>query len=1223
MATLSVFEAILVVFSALACLLIISIWVRQAKERHQHYSLSFMFIWLLLVALLTFLSQFLLKPSSFDPSLPEISGPQTFNSAYLIDPTRAPLSGLTAISTITITPKNVSQLQTCVLFAHFEEVLWLGVGISLLRWTWYLYSSLRRKLGVVSPRLMEAVAEQHDSAAAKGGTRAYGGSGGRVESNMAAGFSFTRRSIRNLSDVWGMMPVFIVVPVVIIGLVIKTFIRSVFCCYCLARDSNDKTPISDQNRAVMEEEIQRKMKAMKAKNVEDVFEAWPKWPKYMDDDPLANQNQVVAESSDQLTQLRVQSPLPDVDSLSSRPTTTSLVSEHPTLATKLRVTHLDLNDTHEESYGYDITKQRIRYHRDSWSHKTRVMMAVHRRLIGDIFVCIAIPALAFIPLYVVPAQDRAYNIYPNRGGCRVSDNGSQADWVRMVVLLTLNTVIAVFGLLFAILSIFQFKKQNGALSFKMKSLNPSPAVLRLYKATEIVKNILLFCVGLNTILVLGRIIYLGQAMSAYKQPTVNGTKLDPQPLFLAAKHDPDVSLIILAIALVVVAYLKTFRTGLRNWRSHLCCFRDISSEDEDDSAHTNSASFSNYPKPLSSASKGKHQYQQRPVTPNRCLAQLTSTTTTSMSRTSVELGESDMTRLEKYLGSRIGIVEPSMIISIGSERRVTDLNEDLEGEFVLWSKSLNDRPLSPSTRAESCRITIELPSPITKPEQAVHPEGRSPDSSSITTTTTTWLSSAPINADGALTAIPSTSTFNSSTLSSTATTLVSYPLLVASLTPKLSKSTLRNLSSTELLAYTQGPLPTVPDQHAPATRTNGQSLSTVYASSSRFSSPAFSQAQAMSSGAEATGTRDNQKVSLTAVGKSRDPAQTTGSSLFPIASTTTSPCSSDSQQTYPSIILQNQRSYPNSVSIRAPPSSPAFLLNLSDKDASPAAGTRDRDPTAVAVTAFMNFEYDYDCELDSDLDDHSDPDLDLDYEDNYDMETMGAISLEELVFDEPLTDYDSIHQTMMIPPDNRTMLENIVQHALMSSTSPLVPSHHRTTTTTTTAIQPGSSSASRRSTSRGRNGGRRPSVIQYSNLPYGHDHISRASSGRSSRRNEDTRHPYHQQHSHPPLPVGAYFHLVSKGINVVDLYGDADDDETTEAGPEFTAAAAMRPKIYRHRKKSSTSNLYNVPFQPHPHPYMLRGFGGKVKYPVSGVETSTIFENEPPRPDSPTDPRDS
>ena len=438
MATFSAVGVILTIFSALTCLLIISIWTRQAKEGRQHYSLSFMFIWLLLVALLTFLSQFLLEPSSFDPLLP----------AYLINLNHTTLSGLTVISGISTTPKNLSKIQICVLFAHFEEVLWLGVGMSLLRWTCYLYRSLRRKLGVVSPRLMEAVAE-HDPAAIRVGSRGYGGGGGGVEADMAAGYSFTRRSIRSFADVWSMMPVFIVVPVAIIWLIIKTFIRSV-CCGCYLSGNDSKTPISDQNRVVMEEEIQRKMKA---KNVEDVFEAWPKWPKYMDDDPLANQNQnqnqIAAESPHKLTEIRVQSPLPDVGPMSSRPISASIVSEHPTLATKLRVTHIDLNDTHEESYGYDITKQRIRYHRDSWSHKARVMMAVHQRLISDFFFCIVIPALTFIPLYVFPAQDRAYDFYPDRGGCRVSSNRGQVDWIRMVVLLTLNTVISVFGLLFA------------------------------------------------------------------------------------------------------------------------------------------------------------------------------------------------------------------------------------------------------------------------------------------------------------------------------------------------------------------------------------------------------------------------------------------------------------------------------------------------------------------------------------------------------------------------------------------------------------------------------------------------------------------------------------------------------------------------------------------------------------------------------------------------------
>lgn len=354
--------------------------------------------------------------------------------------------------------------------------------------------------------------------------------------------------------------------------------------------------------------------------------------------------------------------------------------------------------------------------------------------------------------------------------------------------------------------------------------------------------------------------------------------------------------------------------------------------------------------------------------------------------------------------------------------------------------------------------------------------------------------------------------------------------------------------------------------------------------------------------------RDIQKVSLTAIGNSREPAETAASTLSPKPTST----ATDSQPTYPSIglrILQDQGSYPTSVSICVPSSSasPTLLLTHSKKGTSPASAT------ATETDFDVSFDYEFNSNLD-----------DLD-EDNYDMETMGAISLEELVFDEPSTDYESIHQTMMIPSDDRAMLENIVHHALMASTPPFVPSHHRTAATTT-SVQPGTS---RRSTSQGRIGGRRPSVIQYSNSPYRHGHISRASSGRSSRRSDDTRHP------HNPLK-GAYFHLVSKGINVVDLYADADDDETagtgSTTGPNFSAAAAAtgRPRVYHHRKKSSTSStLYYASFQSHPHghahPYQLRGLGGKCKYPngsSNSMGASTILENEPPRPDSPTDPRD-
>ncbi|KAF9135579.1 hypothetical protein BGW39_001905 [Mortierella sp. 14UC] len=429
---------------------------------------------------------------------------------------------------------------------------------------------------------------------------------------MAAGYSYTR-SIRSFADIWALMPTVVVVPVAIIGLVLKTCIRSVCCC-CFA--SKDNTSISDLNRAVMEDEIQQKMKA---KNVKDVFEAWPKWPNYTEDDPLAIK--AAEPASEQLCEIELYYPK-DI-SPSSRPTTMSFVSEPPTLATKLGVAHLDLSNTHEESYGYDMTRQRIRYHRNSWSFKCRVFLAVYHQLVSDIVVCIVIPLLAFLLLFFAPAQNRAYDVYPNHGGCRVSSNGALADWVRTVVLQVLLTLIAALGLLFSILSIFQFKKQHGALSFKMKSLSPSPAVLRLYKSTEIVKNILMFCVGMNAVQFLGRVIYISLRISKYDPSRTTVGQEGLQRLFRHADHDRDKR--------ASGAPSQATRTASLSPSRHLSPAKNDAME------------------------------------------------------------ETELERLERLPGLRVGIVEPSMVISIGNERHMNNLNGSFEGiDFFPPFEDLED-----------------------------------------------------------------------------------------------------------------------------------------------------------------------------------------------------------------------------------------------------------------------------------------------------------------------------------------------------------------------------------------------------------------------------------------------------------------------------------------------------------------------------------------------------
>ncbi|KAF9905070.1 hypothetical protein EC991_002023 [Linnemannia zychae] len=1121
----------------------------------------------------------------------------------LIPPTNMPLSGLTAVQYVDtivnqpLSPRlntdskadirrpSLSQFQICTVFAHLEEALWLGAGMSLLQWTWYLFRSLRRKLGVVSSHLMEVVVENEPTSRS---CRGYGG----VESDMAAGYSFTR-SIRSLADIWALMPTFIVVPLAIIGLVLKTCIRSACCC-CFST-TND-TPISEHNRAVMEEEIQQKMKA---KNVEDVFEAWPKWPKYIEDDPTAAR--AVESASEQLCEIQIHSPTDIAPSSHS----TAFVSEPPNLATKLGVARLDLNDTHEENYSYDITKQRIRYHRNSWSFKFRVFLAVHHQLLSDIVVCIVIPFFAFLLLFFVPAQNRAYDIYPSRGGCRVSSNGALNDWVRMVVLQALLSLIAALGLLFSILSILQFKKQHGALSFKMKSLSPSAAVLRLYKSTEIVKNILLFCVGMNAVQFLGRIVYIVLRISKH-DPSFNTVRqVNRQPLFRPADHnqDQDVALVILAMLLVGGTALSTFWKSLRNWGLLLCCFGGSFAKNDE---YEEAACSYPYPKVVEGIN----------TTLNGTFGAPSQAARTDSYAKNDELEETEIERLERLPGLRVGIVEPSMVISIGNERCMNNLSEELRECELLppftWYDEAQSDPqtqqsssissllpikisdASPSTKIESGQISSKLKQ-VARPSEDLGRSASASSSSSSSSSGSTWLSSVPINADGALTAIPSTSSASFSpplpSQPSPGVFLPSFPppALLATIKPKLSKTSLRvfhSNNSTPELAYTKGPLPTVPNQFLPVARAKGQQSHSITGppppptppplpvrkAATKAPSHLVQTNKAAQVGGWTTPTsRDNQTVSLTAVGKSYESTK----------------------------IVDSEKEYPTAPST---PTTAAAAI------------------TAILKESRLDFDYNY-----------------SDDDDICELETMGSISLEGLVFDDPSADYDAIHQTMMLPLDDRAMLENIVHHALKSSTpsvsSPLhrIPSPKRVSAATTmysrnTSTSCFYSSYNRRSSSRTR---RRPSVVQPSNFsPYGrgYGYTSRMStSSRRSRRSEDMRHAHALAHP--------CFHLVSRGINAVDLYGEGEGDgedggESIIRTPVEFGRRSRTSHHYYHRKSSGALNFLA---HPHTYPYIYprSGLSPTIKGNYLGMNrssgsiNSTIFENEHARPDSPIDPMDS
>ncbi|KAG0257117.1 hypothetical protein BG011_004167 [Mortierella polycephala] len=449
----------------------------------------------------------------------------------------------------------VAPAQICIIVAHLSDILWLGTSLALMQWSWYLYRCLSRKLGIVNPRLMDVIAANNPTAPRS--------QDNAVESQFTAGFSF-ERSFRSFADLWFSMPVFIVTPFALLGLMIQTGFRQ---CFCFCRTTDDAPDVEGQG---------------------DDLVSWIS---------RANAIQEQSPTSSAISDTGVGS--------SASAAGFSIVSEHrpaSSLAAKLRVSRVDLIENQEESYSYDITGRRIRYRKDSWVHKFKQRVAGHKKILEDVFVCIGLPTIVFIALLSVSAQGRSYEVYPKRGGCRVSRTSGHDDWISILVLEALITGVALSGLLFAVLATLRFRKQNGSFSFKIKNLTPSPEVLRLYKSTRVVKHFLLMCLCLNIVLCLARITHLGLFGFIFKtihppSPPANGvsspnweTSLDsnrtlPIPLFGLAYQDHDICDIAVLVLLVIISFLFLLWSRLQVWVKSIksrCFARQREELDDDD-----------------------------------------------------------------------------------------------------------------------------------------------------------------------------------------------------------------------------------------------------------------------------------------------------------------------------------------------------------------------------------------------------------------------------------------------------------------------------------------------------------------------------------------------------------------------------------------------------------------------------------------------------------------
>ncbi|ORZ27441.1 hypothetical protein BCR41DRAFT_383858 [Lobosporangium transversale] len=322
----------------------------------------------------------------------------------------------------------------------------------------------------------------------------------------------------------------------------------------------------------------------------DLFEAWPKWPTHQQDDPLAQQRggeQISTAHGISLNQGR-------------RPSKAEATpGQPPSLAAKLHLEHLDLSETHEESYSYDITGNRIKYHRDSWTHKIRTGVTANRQLAWDIVWCFVLPIIIFLVLFSIDAEGRVYEVYPGRGGCSVATSSKRGDWIREIILEVLATSAALVGLISAALAVHHFQRQNGSCNINIKSLAPSPDVLRLYNAAKSAHQYLRLCLSLNIILFLARAFNIGLYISyfvAFSRPSphptpslsAEGQVVAAQPqldsisgLFRLADHDHELYQIAITLFIPAAAFLFLTWDYLCEWKAKLLEYFSRIQEEED------------------------------------------------------------------------------------------------------------------------------------------------------------------------------------------------------------------------------------------------------------------------------------------------------------------------------------------------------------------------------------------------------------------------------------------------------------------------------------------------------------------------------------------------------------------------------------------------------------------------------------------------------------------
>ncbi|KAI1319024.1 hypothetical protein EDD11_005222 [Mortierella claussenii] len=388
--------------------------------------------------------------------------------------------------------------------------------------------------------------------------------GGHISAGEEAGFSF-QRSFRNTGDWLLLVPVWMVAPIVIIAAVMKAGFGMCLngCRYKPAEAENER-------------------------EYADMFGDWPRCPSHREQDSINSKAgcRFIAEP--------VCVPSADMNSITEEGSGTCFTMSPSlppsSLAAKLRVDRLDLSATHEENYSYEITGNRIKYKKDSWRHKLHSNVCTHRQVAWSIIVCFVVPVTIFLLLFFLRSEDRVYEMFSGRGGCRVSRSSGYTDWVRETTIEILAACAAVLGLIFSALAVLHFRKQNGVFNINIKNLTPSPEVLRLYNSTKVVRQYLALCLCLNIILVVSSVASLGlygfsfKAFSPQRPSTTVQDALQelarnfvaaenrvPTPLFRYTLHDQEAYHFIISFLLIVISFAFLLWSRLCNWSS---CLRE-------------------------------------------------------------------------------------------------------------------------------------------------------------------------------------------------------------------------------------------------------------------------------------------------------------------------------------------------------------------------------------------------------------------------------------------------------------------------------------------------------------------------------------------------------------------------------------------------------------------------------------------------------------------------